>query len=394
MQTDRPIRVAVTYRVCQHWRSHIFAALNARDDLELAVFHGQSIPNTKYVNGEDLQGFEHVEHFTVSVPGARKWVMHPFIWRTLWKYRPDVILAEGGSNFLTNFPVLMYAKIFRRPVVWWTLGELRGRTYKGLIRGAYRGLIVLQEKLSNVYLGYSAVALDYFRKMGFAEEDCFIAVNCVDTNRVFQKIEERQKDAESLRARFNLEGKKVILFVGAFTVHKRIDRLLRVFAKIKDQLPDTVLMIVGDGAIGDEVRNQAQELGIADRTIFTGQVIENISDYYELGNVFVLPGLGGLAISEAMAHGMPVVCTVADGCEIDLVVEGETGFRLFSDDDAEVESFLAEKLLTVLGNDDQLASMSEKARERIVNTHNVNTYLESIVESVKHAERKFRRKNK
>ena len=130
----KPIRVVVTYRVCQHWRAHIFAKLNARTDLELAVFHGQSIPNTKCVNGDNLDGFEHIEHFTATLPGAKKWVFHPFIWQSLWKYRPDVILAEGGSNLFTNFLVLAYAKLFRRPVVWWTLGELSGSSYKGLIR--------------------------------------------------------------------------------------------------------------------------------------------------------------------------------------------------------------------------------------------------------------------
>ncbi|MEM6468413.1 MAG: glycosyltransferase family 4 protein [Planctomycetota bacterium] len=386
--SSESIRVVVTYRVCQHWRSHIFAKLNAMPNLNLSVFHGSSIPGTKYVNGEDLRGFEHREHFTISVPGAKKWVAHPFIWWSLIRHRPDVIVSEGGSNFLTNFFVLAYAKVFRRPIVWWTLGELRGDERGGFFRGFYRRLVRFQERCSDVYLGYSAVALDYFRKMGYPAEDCFIAVNCVDTNRVLANIEERKDEAMQLRSSLNLTDKKVILFVGAFTVHKRIDRLIRAFAQIKSDLPDAILMIVGDGNIAEELRELAVTEGVADRTIFTGAVIENVSDYYQLGDVFVLPGLGGLAISEAMTHGMPVICTVADGCEVDLIDNGTTGYRLFSDDDTKVEPFLAEKLVALLSDEQQLNEISRNAREHIETTHNVNTYIQKIVDSVEHAHQK------
>ena len=387
---DKPIRVAVTYRVCQHWRAHIFAKLNAREDLELAVFHGQSVPGTKCINGENLQGFEHFEHWTINVPKAKGWVFQPFMFFSLRKYKPDVILAEGGSNLLTNFPVFLYARLFGKPVIWWTLGELRGATFNGPIKKVYRFLVVMQEKMSSVYLGYSTVAREYFKKMKYPEADSFVAVNCVDTNRVFQNIDERQHEAVELRAELGLDEKKVILFVGALTPAKRVDRLIRVFQKIAPKLPDTELVIVGDGVSASSLKEMSQELGIEDRVTFTGAVVLNVSDYYELGSVFVLPGLGGLAISEAMAHELPVICTVADGCEVDLVAEGETGFRLFSDVDVEVEEFLEQKLLKCLSDHSELNRLSENSKDRIVSVHNVNTYLGSIVDAIKHAYKKSR----
>ena len=385
--SQETIRVVVTYRVCQHWRAHIFAKLNARDDLDLAVFHGASFPGTKLLNGEKLQGFENREHFTVKVPLAKIWGVQPGIFWSLVSHRPDVILSEGGSNLLTNFFVLAYAKLFRRPVIWWTLGELRGKSPRGLLKRFFRALVVLQERLCSVYLGYSDVALNYFRRMGYPEEDCFVAVNCVDTNRVFENIAQRGEQVGKLREHYELTGKQVILFVGAFTEAKRIDRLLRVFAEIHESVPDTRLMLVGDGQSGDALRAQVSQLAIEDKVIFTGAVVEHVSDYYELGDVFVLPGLGGLAISEAMAHGMPVLCTYADGCEVNLVVDGETGYRLFSDEDQEVEDFLKEKLKLLLSDTQQRQSLSDRALDRIKTKHNVNTYIEKIVDAIHHANR-------
>ena len=58
---------------------------------------------------------------------------------------------------------------------------------------------------------------------------------------------------------------------------------------------------------------------------FVGKIIDGISKYFLQSDVFVLPGLGGLAISDAMIHGLPVIAGKADGTEIDLVTN-ETGF--------------------------------------------------------------------
>lgn len=388
--SEQPVRVVVTYRVCQHWRSHIFAKLNARDDLDLAVFHGASFPGTKLLNGERLEGFENREHFTLKVPFAKIWGVQPGIFWSLIAHRPDVILSEGGSNLLTNFFVLAYAKLFRRPVIWWTLGELRGKKPRGLLKRFFRGLVVCQERLCSVYLGYSDVALNYFRRMGYPEKDCFVAVNCVDTNRVFENIAARGEQVEQLRKKSGLVGKQVVLFVGAFTGAKRIDRLLRSFAEIHEAFPDARLMLVGDGQSGESLKSLVSQLAIEDKVIFTGAVVDHVSDYYELGNVFVLPGLGGLAISEAMAHGMPVLCTYADGCEVNLVVDGETGYRIFSDEDNEVEAFLTEKLRLCLSDTELLKSLSGQALDRIRSKHNVNTYIEKIVDSIHHANRSKR----
>ncbi|MCK5924228.1 MAG: glycosyltransferase family 4 protein, partial [Methylococcales bacterium] len=186
----------------------------------------------------------------------------------------------------------------------------------------------------------------------------------------------------------------VILFVGALTKQKRLDRLIRAFEKMKEEVPNAILMIVGDGVIRDEIHQMTKEKGIDSRTIFTGSIVENVSDYFELSDIFVLPGLGGLAISEAMAHGLPVLCTFADGCEVDLVVDKETGFRIMSDVDEEVDLFLYEKLVYILKDDNRLQEMSYNARNRILNQHNVNTYIEGIVDSIKYAFKKSRRKKK
>ena len=57
---------------------------------------------------------------------------------------------------------------------------------------------------------------------------------------------------------------------------------------------------------------------------FAGAVCDGVEAWFAAGDVFVLPGLGGLALNQAMALGLPVVSSDADGTGADLVVPADT----------------------------------------------------------------------
>ena len=74
----KPIRVVITYRVCQHWRVPVFERLSQDESLDLTVLHGSSVPKTKLVNGKDLSAINHIQHRTIKWPGV-DFVFHPFL---------------------------------------------------------------------------------------------------------------------------------------------------------------------------------------------------------------------------------------------------------------------------------------------------------------------------
>lgn len=380
---NEAIKVVVTYRVCQHWRAPIFAKIGSQQEIELCVLHGQDVPGTKLVNGKVLSGFRHHGHWTVKRYGS-PWVVSPFLFLSLIREKPDVILAEGGSNFLNNFAIFLYAKLWKSPVIWWTLGKLVEKKYQG-IAGLYRRIALWQERLSSVFLGYSSVALQHFSDMGYEPESCFRAVNVVDTSRILENVAQDANEAIQLRKKLGLAQKQVVLFVGALTASKSIDRLIRVFAKLQKELPNLHLLIVGEGADRQRLEVLAGQKIDASCYTFTGKVIQNIGAYYELAEVFVLPGLGGLAISESLAHGVPVICGRGDGCEVDLVINGVTGYRTSSQEDVEVEEFLESKLRLVLGDLEFNAELRRNAFAMIREKHNVDSYIENVVDAIRFA---------
>jgi len=379
------MRVALTYRVLPHWRVPVFRRLARWPGIHFRAFHGGDFPGTPTINGPDLSGFERRQMATIrlvrSSAGARAGLpLCPTLPWHLLRFWPDVILAEGNSNLLNNFLVFAYATLTRTPIVFWTLGELRHEHQLSRVQRLFRWITHGMEKRSAALLGYSTKALEYFDRQGYPKERQFRAVNCVDTDAVLNRIEGARPHVDALRTQLGLDGKRVLLFVGSITGSKRLDELAAIHARLRQRYPDLELLLVGDG----EYRDELQRL-VAEREYqgvhFAGKVIDGVSKYFLLGDIFVMPSLGGLAISEAMAHGLPVLVTEADGCEVDLVEPGRNGYILPLGDQQAFEQTLAE----LLDDPEKARAMGQHSRWIIENRYNIHTYMENVVRALEFA---------
>ena len=115
-----------------------------------------------------------------------------------------------------------------------------------------------------------------------------------------------------LRSRLGLPPKEanktVLLSLGRLAKEKNTTELV----DSMQNLPNAVLLIVGDGPECAALEQQAQSLGVADRVIFVGAVPPaEVPRYYALGDVFVSASTSeaqGLTYIEAMAAGLPLLC--------------------------------------------------------------------------------------
>lgn len=112
----------------------------------------------------------------------------------------------------------------------------------------------------------------------------------------------------------------VIGHVGRFGHMKNHAFLLDVFAEIHKKLPDSRLLLVGEGGLMDSVREKAASLGLSDRVIFTGNQAR-VADFYMAMDFFVFPslfeGLPGSVI-EAQAAGLR--CLVSDSVTDEVLI--------------------------------------------------------------------------
>lgn len=383
------MRVVVLLSVFQAWREGYFRLLQERHPVELVVVHGPGVAGTKLRNAGPTPAVKRVELMQRQVPvrlSGRQSHAYYFrgLLRTISETLPDVLLLEGGSNLANNFLVMLWAKSKNIPVVWWTLGELPGRRYSHLGK-LVRNFTAFLERRADALLLYSSVAQEYALRVGVLPERCFIATNVVDTEAVHRRALTARARAGLKRSELFPPEAKVVVFVGALTEGKRLDRLPGIIALIRQQEPSAYFLIVGDGNLRVGLEEQISRFGLTSVVKFAGEQREAVSEYMLCGDVFLLPGLGGLAISDAMAHGLPVVCAQGDGTEIDLVLDGVTGFRCRgSDEFAEVEA-LSEGVVRVLKDVDLRMKMSHAAIRHVTESYSGSHMVDQMFSALQYA---------
>ncbi|MGI6493136.1 MAG: glycosyltransferase family 4 protein [Pelotomaculum sp.] len=172
----------------------------------------------------------------------------------------------------------------------------------------------------------------------------------------------RNGDSKWLRQLFNISPQdNILLFVGRLGQEKNIGLLLESFRLVKNERKNTKLVLVGGGPQEEELRSQAESLGIGDSVFFTGILSpEEVTNCYAGSDIFVFSSMTetqGLVIAEAKAAGLPVVAVGANGVT-EMVEDGIDGY-LTGPDPGE----LAECICYLLKHDGIRREMGNKARE-------------------------------
>ncbi len=154
-------------------------------------------------------------------------------------------------------------------------------------------------------------------------------------------------------------GEKLVVHTSNFRKVKRIDDVIKVFAKIRKQI-EAKLLLVGEGPERSPMEELVKQLGLSDDVRFLGE-IEAIEEVLSVADLFVMPSETesfGLAALEAMACEVPVISSNAGGL-VELNVQGVSGFMSNVGD---VED-MAKNALIIL-DDANLPTFKENALKR------------------------------
>ena len=116
---------------------------------------------------------------------------------------------------------------------------------------------------------------------------------------------------EQAKAEMGLSGRPVVCHTGRLIPVKNHEFLLQVFAQVKYELPDAVLLCAGRGELEGALKERARELGLEGAVRFLG-VIDDVPHLLRAADVFVFPSVNeGLALSvvEAQASGLPTIAS-------------------------------------------------------------------------------------
>ena len=275
----------------------------------------------------------------------------------------DLVHVHG----IWHFGGLMAARIAKRrgvPYIVSTRGELDGRRLrqKPLKKRLYRALL-LDDVLggADALHAVAAAERDHVARLGI-RAPVFVCHNGVDLAD-FDKFAARP-DADFLAAHRELQGRRVVLYMGRIEALKGLDVLAQAFVDVARTRDDVALLVAGDDVDGTlpRVQRTLRRDGAAERTAVAGFLTgKRKSAALACADVFVLSSYSegfSNAVVEALAAGLPVV--ISDKCNFPEVERARAGYVVPAKPAA-----VAEAVAAILGDADLARRMGENARRLI-----------------------------
>lgn len=321
-------KVVIIQRYFYNFREGLFDCLQ-RMGLSFALINSTKSCGRVKVHAEKVASVNYIKTpFSFNL--SEGIICFPFLFLSLLREKPDVIVTEGGQNTINNIQIKWYSRLFKIPYIQWDLGKGYQDFGNSLGRRIYMGIYTSIAKKASLIYGYNSSSKKYFEGIGIPSERIVVLNNTADTSTLKKVIESSLKELPiDMADRFD-PNKKYIIFVGSLLPTKRIEDFKEIMTKLGEEY---TLLLVGSGQ--EEYTQSLKTLFKDIDCIFLGyKKPEELLPYYYISLFCILPGLGGLSINQAMAYGLPVLCTHADGAEEDVVRNDETGYIYKDIDDA------------------------------------------------------------
>ena len=179
-----------------------------------------------------------------------------------------------------------------------------------------------------------------------------------------------ERDYE-FRRQYALDNEKIILYMGRLVYEKGINHLISAMSKILENYNDAKLLIAGKGGMIEELKAQAEAIGIGNKVYFTGYLnSKQVQKMYKCADVAVFPSTYepfGIVALEAMLAGVPTVVSDVGGLN-EIVEHGITGMKSYAGN----ANSIADSVLALL-YDHQLANtVSKNAKAKVKELYSWN----------------------
>lgn len=177
-----------------------------------------------------------------------------------------------------------------------------------------------------------------------------------------EELTARVDELHGLRSREN-----VLIFVGRVAMYKNLELMARALKIVKERGVPFTMFIVGSGFDEKKFKTLVEELGLADRFIFTGSVSDRtlLQGYYLRSDLFLFPSTfdtSSLVPIEAAAHKLPTLL-IRGCCTAENITDGENGFLA----DESIEAY-AERICELLSDPAAMRAVGERAHGSVYRT--------------------------
>lgn len=376
-----------------HYLSALFKKLSEKYSIDLTVVHPGNKGKTV---GEGIKFTESASNYKLILAEEEKSIFGKVFFKdfypTLKSEKPDIIVLGWPYilKFCFSFRISWYIRknkvgvIYReipfqvapanRPFSYYKNNPLINEQGEDITPKGYKFYLwasflwALRKWYYNkvdATITYTDLAYEIHQSYGIKKNKIFVSNNSINTDELFSVKEKLLSQPETLYNPYRL------IHIGRLVKWKRVDLIIKILPELKIKYSNTELIVIGNGPEENNLKKMANEFGVSHFVTFAGGIYgyEKLGQYLLSSGIYVLAGMGGLSINEAMAFGKPVICSVCDGTEKKLIRDGYNGFFF---ENGNAESLL--KKIEFLFSNPSIISEFGKNSERIIhNEININT---------------------
>jgi glycosyltransferase involved in cell wall biosynthesis len=331
------MKVAWVTRSFLDYRVPVFEELNSLLDGKLALIYNASVvPERVQMKARNalgdrcigLTGELHLGHKSFLNQGANQAIRVPWqpgLLHTLHRESPNVLISDGFFQWTAaNIWMRM-----RRNVAHVVCYERTAHTERNAqwFRDCYRRWAL---RYVDSLCCTGRLCGQYAQHLGVAAQRITYGHMAADTARLASaRSQVGANQIENLRQRLGVTG-VCFLYVGRLVVEKGLRQLIHAWANSRCSSPAaSSLLLVGNGPDRRLLEDLCRARDLQN-VRFVGEVdYDLLAQYYGCGDVFVIPTLEdnwSLVVPEAMASGLPILCSKYNGCWPELVEEGRNGW--------------------------------------------------------------------
>lgn len=297
-----------------------------------------------------------------------------FYWKHLDDFNPDVVLVEEFN--IGAFYVLMHRFLKRKKYRIITIcddsydmvtknnGFSRAHRYaRKVVTPRIDGMILVEPKVTEWY------------KQNYKKGIYFPIIKSDEKAREnYQRLLPISQEAVN---KYNLIGKRIILFVGRLINIKNVDSAIHAFSRLDQK--ENAFVIIGDGPERENLMALSKDLGT--NAIFTGRLEgDELNAWYNVAQVFILPSYlepFGAVTNEALLAGCKGLISNQAGSRC-LIEEGVNGYTFSPKDIDDIEQKMRKAFSEILPLEDVILKKNNMQKSYDELIENVIDYIDNI----------------
>lgn len=297
-------RVVILYKFLPQWRMAFFNKLKAtleEDDIILELVYGKLKGTASNKKDEVVLNWgKYVENSFISMGGKE------LIWQPATKHikNADLVIVEQANKLLINYYLIIRKIFLGKTFAFWGHGQNLQENPKSF---ANRFKKIYSCK-TDWWFAYTENVRQKIVEIGFNQNKISVLNNTIETDFLISAYNlQTAEKIQRIKDEYQIGEGPIGLYCGGMYKEKRIDFLLEACNRIKSQIDNFEMIFVGGGSEAEKIKAASSKFKWIH---YIGPVFDKGKvPFFFMSDLFLMPGLVGLAIIDTFAMQTPIITT-------------------------------------------------------------------------------------